>query len=385
MPLNLRRITKKLLLLGNILLAVFFLVAILAAYVNPVKYWYIAFLGLAFPYLLFLVVVYLILWLVFRSKWTLLNIALLLVGLQSIQSVFAFHLFTKKFKQEKKENAIRVMQWNCMSFGEYVKDRVSGTEIREQMLNYIRENNADVLCLQEFFYAYDTEFNDNLKYVQDKLGYPNCFFSKDYVRYKRNTKGVAEKIGYWGTIIFSKLKIEDSGRVVLTTPEEGNPESLIYLDVLSNKDTVRIMSAHLQSLRFGKTDYENIDNIKKGDEEALLKTKGTLAKIKKGYTNRKKQAEIVKEEIEKSRYPVIIAGDFNDVPNSYTYSTIKGNLQDAFLKKGFGIGRTFAAISPTLRIDYIFADKKFNILQLKKENKNLSDHYPIIADMEVKH
>ena len=48
---------------------------------------------------------------------------------------------------------------------------------------------------------------------------------------------------------------------------------------------------------------------------------------------------------------------------SYTYFTVRGDMQDAFLKKGFGIGRTFSALSPTLRIDYIFADKNFKINQ----------------------
>ncbi|MBL7731929.1 MAG: endonuclease/exonuclease/phosphatase, partial [Chitinophagaceae bacterium] len=74
----------------------------------------------------------------------------------------------------------------------------------------------------------------------------------------------------------------------------------------------------------------------------------------------------------------------NDVPNSYTYFTIKGNLQDAFLKKGFGIGRTFSAISPTLRIDYILADRSFRVKQFNRIIKKLSDHYMLVTDLELK-
>ncbi len=59
-------------------------------------------------------------------------------------------------------------------------------------------------------------------------------------------------------------------------------------------------------------------------------------------------------------------------------------MQDAFLKRGFGIGRTFSAISPTLRIDYIFADKRFRIDQFKRIVKNYSDHYMLVADIELK-
>ena len=59
-------------------------------------------------------------------------------------------------------------------------------------------------------------------------------------------------------------------------------------------------------------------------------------------------------------------------------------MQDAFLKKGHGIGRTFNAISPTLRIDYILGDDNFNFLQFKRVLKNYSDHYMLVADVELK-
>jgi endonuclease/exonuclease/phosphatase (EEP) superfamily protein YafD len=85
-----------------------------------------------------------------------------------------------------------------------------------------------------------------------------------------------------------------------------------------------------------------------------------------------------------SPYPVLFCGDLNDVPNSYTYSTVRGRMQDAFLKKGFGIGRTFSAISPTLRIDYIFADDHFKIKQFNRLVKHYSDHFMLVADIELK-
>jgi endonuclease/exonuclease/phosphatase family metal-dependent hydrolase len=58
-------------------------------------------------------------------------------------------------------------------------------------------------------------------------------------------------------------------------------------------------------------------------------------------------------------------------------------MQDAFLKKGFGFGRTFSNISPTLRIDYILATKDLKIEQFNKGNLNVSDHYPIMADFKL--
>ena len=98
---------------------------------------------------------------------------------------------------------------------------------------------------------------------------------------------------------------------------------------------------------------------------------------------RKIQSDIVRQVLEDSPHPFLFCGDLNDVPNSYTYFTIRNDLQDAFLKKGLGIGRTFSSLSPTLRIDYIFADASFDIEQFNRIVKNYSDHYLILADVKL--
>jgi endonuclease/exonuclease/phosphatase family metal-dependent hydrolase len=87
--------------------------------------------------------------------------------------------------------------------------------------------------------------------------------------------------------------------------------------------------------------------------------------------------------LDASPHPVIFCGDLADVPNSYAYFQVRGRLQDAFLEKGRGLGRTYGFISPTLRIDYIFADKKFKVKQFAKFRTGYSDHFPILADLEL--
>jgi endonuclease/exonuclease/phosphatase family metal-dependent hydrolase len=118
-------------------------------------------------------------------------------------------------------------------------------------------------------------------------------------------------------------------------------------------------------------------------DSTIEASKSIVKKLKRAYGFRGGQADIVREQLDKSPFPVIICGDFNDVPNSYTYFHIRGNLQDAFIKKGFGVGRSYVHISPTLRIDYLFADKKFEVLQCKKFNLPYSDHHPVIADLRL--
>ena len=109
-----------------------------------------------------------------------------------------------------------------------------------------------------------------------------------------------------------------------------------------------------------------------------------LGRLKIAYKIRGIQAQIVRKELDQSPYPALICGDFNDVPNSYTYFQIRKDWQDAFLSTSFGIGRTYLAIAPTLRIDYILADNNFIIKQFDLVDEVLSDHLMIVADISIR-
>jgi len=85
-----------------------------------------------------------------------------------------------------------------------------------------------------------------------------------------------------------------------------------------------------------------------------------------------------------SPHPSILCADLNDIPNSYSYATVRGNYQDAFLEKGSGIGRTFLGLSPTLRIDYVFADDRFEVRQFVRRKERYSDHFMLVADLALK-
>jgi endonuclease/exonuclease/phosphatase family metal-dependent hydrolase len=106
--------------------------------------------------------------------------------------------------------------------------------------------------------------------------------------------------------------------------------------------------------------------------------------MKTAFARRSKQAEIVKAELDKTPYASVMCGDFNDVPNSYTYFHIRGNSQDAFLSSSFGIGKSYSALAPTLRIDYIMPDDHFTINQFEMVDEGLSDHHLLIADISMK-
>jgi endonuclease/exonuclease/phosphatase family metal-dependent hydrolase len=140
----------------------------------------------------------------------------------------------------------------------------------------------------------------------------------------------------------------------------------------------------LASYRFKQNDFEAIDQSTVANSISLNGKRGVLRKMRTAFMQRALEAELIKTQLAKTNYPAIITGDFNDVPGSYTYKTIRGNWQDAFLEKGFGIGATYLGISPTLRIDYILASSDWEIRGWDSMDENLSDHHMIMADLILK-
>jgi len=366
-----RLFTKRIFIYINIAVVFFFLLSCIVPYINPRSWWFISFLAYAFPFLLILVFCFLVGWLIlWKPRLTLISGAALMLGIKSISVFFAFHSLSS-FNLKKENGSIRIMSWNVARFIELKRNNNQGSHTRLRMFDLIKEQNADILCLQEFHTSTNPEYYNNIEAVKKKLGYPYFYFSFD-------ADGDQH---YYSSIIFSRFPILDSGLV--RYPRPTIPDALIHADIKVNDDTIRVYTTHLQSIQFKKGDYQSIDQIKNADDSLISNSRNILSKLKRAIGNRSIQADLIDDVLDVSPHPILFCADLNDVPNSYTYATVRGGMQDAFLKKGFGIGRTFSAVSPTLRIDYIFADDHFKVKQFKRVVKNYSDHYMIVADVEL--
>jgi len=348
----------------HIAIVFFFLLVTLIPFLDPGIFWYISFLGLLYPYLLSATILCLLISLLAKSKWAILSFIALLVSWQQITAVFAFHP-SNKFDTNKDDSALRVLSWNVSSWtmNQHATDAVGRVGLRNLMMDAVKEQNADVLCFQEFFESYAPELYPANIPVLKSMGFNYVFFSPYITTMNGGLAG--------GICIFSKFPITDT---VFYKPKIGcNSEGISIADIQFPNKTVRIINAHLESPRLKKQEYDAVAEVEE--------SKSVFGKIKRAYAKRMEQAEMVRSIVDTSKFPVIVCGDFNDIPNSYAYFKVKGNLQDAFLKRGFGIGRTFQYISPTLRIDYIFCDPKFKIQQFTKPDYKYSDHYPQVADI----
>ncbi|MFT3826457.1 MAG: endonuclease/exonuclease/phosphatase family protein [Chitinophagaceae bacterium] len=377
MALLVRKVARRIFIVSNITVVVLFLLACCNSFLNPDKWWFISVLGLAFPFLLFIVTAFFLFWLILRSRWAILSLCVLILGYSNIRALIGFH-FRNSFSETKPEGALRILTWNVAWFDEQnLESKKNRESYRQPMLDFIKKQQADVVCFQEYLESATLRKKANNLRDITRLGYPYHYKVQDY--------GKTDGTQSIGVAIFSKYPILDSVRIRYPGPETMRAaESLIGIDINVQGKRVRIYTTHLQSVLLRKDDYRNLRIIKNADDSMLTASKSILKKLRTGYTFRGVQADMVRNELDDCPYPEVVCGDFNDVPNSFTYFRIKGNRLDAFREKSSGIGRTFSHLSPTLRIDYVLADEQYEVLQYKRYVLPYSDHFPLVADLKLK-
>ena len=374
MPKNIfRRLTKHFFITVNIIAAILFLLGSYGYLLNPKYFWPVGLLTLTAFYFLLILVAFIFFWLIIKPRRALISVITLLLAFKPISNIIALRL-SNSFTQAKPQNALRIMTWNVAQFN-VMEDKLHPT-VKKDMIDLINYYQPDIACFQEMV-AEDSTIKDHghVDEFLEKLKFSNYFYSY-------NSKEDFWGYAHFGILIFSKYPIIKK-QTVSFYPNDYN-SIFQYVDIVKGADTIRVFNIHLQSLRFSKANLKYIDKPTVEDENAAIKeSRNIIGKFKKGFLKRQVQADRIRAEIEKSPYPVIVTGDFNDVPNSYAYHTIGKGMINAFVKKGTGLGRTFSGISPVLRIDNIFVDKKMDVLQFQLIKKKLSDHFPIIADVQM--
>jgi endonuclease/exonuclease/phosphatase family metal-dependent hydrolase len=368
-----RRLTKRFFIITNIIIAALLLLSCANPFLDPASWWLLALLGLLFPLLVLLVFGCFVFWVLLGSRWAFLSLVTLILCWPNLSAFYAWN-FSAGFTETKQPQAVRILTWNVHYFDQMYRPGKQHQSQRIPIINFLKQQDADVMCLQEFFESNSSRYDSNISYIKTNLNYPYHYFVDDY-RLSHNLYKV-------GPVIFSRYPILRTNRIEYQGMQSARTaESLISADLLVSNDTIRVYTTHLQSVMLRKRDYQYIEKIKNVEDSLLEASRSLVTKLRNGYATRSQQAITVRDEMDKSPYPSIVCGDFNDVPNSYTYFQIRGNRKDAFISRGAGIGRTYASISPTLRIDYILADEAFDILQCKKIELSYSDHYPVIADV----
>jgi endonuclease/exonuclease/phosphatase family metal-dependent hydrolase len=369
-----RKFTRQFFITCNVFVSVCMLLLYILPYSDQNWFWMLNLIALAFPFLMLIQIGFFVFWLFAKPKLAWLPFISLVLCFGQIKPVLAL----SSFKKNRGAEAFSFASWNVhlLNFFE------GNGKLDDGMMQQAKKINADVLAVQEFVFSTDTGSSMSLQAIRKKLGYKYVVAGNDRAFGVYETTRENNKIyNAFCVAIFSNYPVLQWKKI--QSLREYN-HTFIWADILVGADTIRFFNIHLQSMHFAKKDYEFIENIDHQGVEEVQKTgRNLLLKLKNANLLRAIQVKEVEQEIMKSPHPVILAGDFNDVPNSYAYQTISKHLKDAFVTRGFGLGRTFRYLSPTLRIDFIFYSKSLPVLKAKILPVPLSDHLPVRAEFEV--
>jgi endonuclease/exonuclease/phosphatase family metal-dependent hydrolase len=357
----------KLLILVAVLAAVGLVIGAFAGQKDPSQHILFAFGGLAYPFFL-LANIALLLWWLLRKQWifALFTIIIVCIGYHTL--IATFGLFGNKGEDEKKDpKFLRLMTYNVHSFKPF--GDLINKETKDSIFAIINGQHPDVICFQEFFTRFKGPY-DTIDSLKKLLKMPYYYFEP-------KMQSQSEAIGL---AIFSKYPIAGKG-VITFKNSIGNGS--IFVDLEIKKQQVRIYNVHLQSISFDKEDYIYLDKVKEMDP-AMGSTKRILKMLKTAFQKRSVQVDVMKSHMMSCKTPYVICGDFNDTPASYALKKMTDSLNNAFIEKGQGLGRTYNGKFPNFQIDYIATTKDFEVMNYRIIEAKLSDHFPVRSDLRLK-
>lgn len=365
-----RKFSETVLKYLNILAALLLLVSYSAPVINPARIVFPAFTGLAYPYLLLLNLVFLLYWTIRFKKELTISLLAILIGWGHLTNFLPIS-FSSGAKTEniRETDHFSIMSYNVRTFDYYDWGKQDNSV--DGIFKIISERSPDILCLQEFYTGKKPGFSE--EEIKRKLN----DFPHHSIYYNMNGKPG----GGFGIATFSRYPILKTSRI----PFDNTGNQAVYTDIKAGKDTVRVFNIHLQSIRFGKSNYTFIDSLSlKYSGKQLMEAREIGVRLRDAFILRAEQSAIIHNYIKSSPYPVIVAGDFNDTPTSYAYRKIKKGLLDAFKKAGRGFGNTYAGEFPSFRIDFILYSKELEAVSFDRIKSKYSDHYPVISTLRRK-
>lgn len=351
----------------NILLALGAFLSYSAAFISPSFFWPAAFFGLGYPAMIALNLCFFLYWLLRMKLPVLLSLAVMLASWNSFKKSVGLNFNPPPAHFE---NTIKIMSYNIRVFDLYNWSK--NKETRNEIFSFLRDENPDILCFQEFFHSEQKDYFT----TKDTL----VQFLKAKNIHTHYTKTILD-VHHFGIATFSSFPIVNKGIVDLK--DAGN-NTAIYTDVRKNDDTIRIYNAHLASVHFQKQDYKFLEDIEAAyTDEQVKGGQQLLKRLKNAFIKRSSQSEALASHISQSPYKVILCGDFNDTPLSYAYQTISANLSDAFLLSGLGLGGTYTGRFAPLRIDYILHSAGISSYEFRVIPEKFSDHYPVTCLIQL--
>jgi exonuclease III len=306
---------------------------LLNAYIPPKIFPWFNLLSLGFP---LLITGYIILTFFWIFSWKKRAFVFMFLGLFFLNPVKRWI----NYSSENKEAAnLKIVSFNIKS----------GKAGIDKIKNYLDQQNADIIFIQE-------------ENGQLKLNNLEGEYSLPVIR------------------LYSKYKIVSRKNLFENLSDGDITAQCEQIDLEIKGKIYRVFNVHLESFGVVKS-MVKLNGSSEEDEE---KVKNVVKKLIPTFKSHQEQVQILRKNIDASPYPVIVAGDFNAVPNSYEYYKTSEGLKDAFYEAGKGSGTSFHDYKYPLRIDYIFTSESIKPVSYKVDHDvKLSDHFPVIATFKI--
>lgn len=312
-------------------------------------------MGLLFPVFLFANIVFLVFWLLFKPRYALIPFLGFLVCYAPIRTYVPLNL-----SSDAPRGAIKVLSFNTWAFaqGENGEDGIN------PIVKYIKQQNADIVCLQEMCCGWDVA-----NQIDSILGPVYAYRDTTYHPSGGNAVGILSKYP-----ILSKE--------LIPYPSVGNLSAAYQLEI--GKEKVLVINNHLETTGLTMEERAHFKELIKGKLEtdtAEQTSKTLVVKLGEATQKRAVQAEAVAKYIENHKdMSTILCGDFNDGPISYAHRTVAKGLTDCYVASGNGPGISYHHAGFFVRIDNIMCSDDWKPYGCKIDNKiKASDHYPIIC------
>lgn len=363
---TLRIFLQMLFVVANIAAVVLLILAAYSDRVSPDSSLLFSYLGLTFPVLCVINLGFILYWL-FLWEWRFVAIGLLafLICWGPVKRYFPFH---GRVDSVPKENVLKILTYNVMAFG--YKNHTQAAP--NQIVKYIAQSDADIVCLQEYAESKDPKGLTRRKLLKALNMYPyRSIITTHSTRYQN-----------YGIAVFSKYPIKNSRRIEYGSKYNASSRHEVHV---AGKKLI-LINNHLESFKLTIEDRSRYSAfIKNLDAEGLDELRGAFQqKLGPAFRIRAKQAQIVAREIEPSKKEyLLVCGDFNDTPISYARRTIQGDLVDSFAESGRGMGITYNQNYFWFRIDHILHSKKMRSMNCTVDPVKYSDHYPLWCYLEL--
>jgi len=341
--------------------------------ISPERFVLPSFLGLAFLPLVILNILFVIFWIIKLRWYFVFSLLALLLVYGNLKNIFPLNSSNKNRIAINDSTQFTLLSYNVKLFDFYKKS--AKLKSYNKTVDYILKRDADIVCLQEFGY-----FNSS--------GYLNAanllsVFAKKYkyrhIEYYLNS----DQRSTYGVATFSKYPIVKKKGI----DYDSKFNFTICSDIQIREKTIHLINCHLESNQLTLDDKKKMfELVDSASQKKIVLTAGLfLRKLGTASKLRAHQVDVISNALKEYPSDVVLCGDFNDTPISYTYQKIKGDsLIDVFASTCSGLGISYNELPFLFRIDYIFHSKNISAGMFKVDKVKYSDHYPISCVIDLK-